>query len=70
MPGNRLIYGSYGNGFAIRVSDEDWLYDTLEKTRQMAQLTAEVTHSPPEEINRAGAKKPEIISKYGFSGDY
>ena len=40
-------YGSYGNGSAMRVSSAGWLFDTLEKTRHMAKLTAEVTHNHP-----------------------
>lgn len=34
-------YGSYGNGSAMRVSCADWLYDTLERTREIARVTAE-----------------------------
>ncbi len=65
-------YGSYGNGSAMRVSSAGWLYDTLEKTEQMAELTARVTHNHPEGIkgavvtagiiflSRNGASKEEI----------
>ena len=48
-------YGSWGNGSAMRVSSAGWLYDTLEKTRQAARLTAEVTHNHPEGIKGAEA---------------
>ena len=48
-------YGSYGNGSAMRVSAAGWLYDTLEETRHMARLTAEVTHNHPEGIKGAEA---------------
>ncbi len=48
-------YGSYGNGSAMRVSAAGWLYGTLELTRRMARLTAEVTHDHPEGIKGAEA---------------
>lgn len=48
-------YGSYGNGSAMRVSSVGWLYDTLERTRHVAKLTAEVTHNHPEGIKGAEA---------------
>ncbi len=46
-------YGSYGNGSAMRVSSAGWLYDTLEQTEHMAELTAQVTHDHPEGIRGA-----------------
>ncbi len=46
-------YGSWGNGSAMRVSSAGWLYDTLEKTEHMAELTAKVTHNHPEGIKGA-----------------
>ena len=46
-------YGSFGNGSAMRVASAGWLYDTLEETRKMAGLTAEVTHNHPEGIKGA-----------------
>ena len=75
-------YGSYGNGSAMRVSAAGWLYGTLEETRHMARLTAEVTHDHPEGIKgaesvasaifmaRTGKSKEEIkdyiISEFGY----
>lgn len=53
-------YGSYGNGSAMRVSAAGWLYDTLEETRHMAKLTAEVTHNHPEGIKGAEATAAAI----------
>ena len=50
---NPAPYGSFGNGSAMRVSSAGWLYDTLEDTRHMARLTAEVTHNHPEGIKGA-----------------
>ena len=46
-------YGSFGNGSAMRVSAVGWLYDTVELTRTVARLTAEVTHNHPEGIKGA-----------------
>ncbi len=48
-------YGSYGNGSAMRVSAAGWLYDSLERTREVARVTAEVTHNHPEGIKGAEA---------------
>ena len=75
-------YGSYGNGSAMRVSAAGWLYDTLEETRRIARLTAEVTHNHPEGIKgaeatasaiflaRTGASKEAIkdyiVSEFGY----
>lgn len=70
-----IPYNSCGNGSAMRVSSVGWLYDSIEKTRAIAKLTAEVTHNHPEGIKgaeatasaiylaRTGAKK-EQIRKY------
>ena len=54
-------YNSYGNGSAMRVSAAGWLYDTLEETRHMARLTAEVTHNHPEGIKGAEATASAIF---------
>ena len=48
-------YGSFGNGSAMRVSSAGWLYESIEETRRMARLTAEVTHDHPEGIKGAEA---------------
>ena len=48
-------YGSFGNGSAMRVSSAGWLFDTLEETRHVAGLTAEVTHNHPEGVKGAQA---------------
>ena len=65
-------YGSWGNGSAMRVSAAGWLYDSMERTREVARATAEVTHNHPEGIKgaectaaviymgRTGASKEEI----------
>ena len=54
-------YGSWGNGSAMRVSSAGWLYDTLERTREVARLTAEVTHNHPEGIKGAEATATAIF---------
>ena len=54
-------YNSYGNGSAMRVSSAGWLFDTLEETRHMARLTAEVTHNHPEGIKGAEATASAIF---------
>jgi len=61
-------YGSYGNGSAMRVSAAGWLLDTLEDTRQIARLTAEVTHNHPEGIKGAEAVSGAIfLARTGHS---
>ena len=72
--GDAEPYGSYGNGSAMRVSAVGWLYNSLERTREVARATAEVTHNHPEGIKgaectaaviylaRTGADKKEIQS--------
>ena len=75
-------YNSLGNGSAMRVSAAGWLYDSLERTREVAKATAEVSHNHPEGIKgaectaavmflaRTGATKDEIkeyvINKFGY----
>ncbi|MCR5012996.1 MAG: ADP-ribosylglycohydrolase family protein [Lachnospiraceae bacterium] len=50
---NPQPYGSWGNGSAMRVSSVGWLFDSLEETRRIARLTAEVTHNHTEGIKGA-----------------
>ncbi len=75
-------YGSYGNGSAMRVSAAGWLYDSLERTREVARATANVSHNHPEGIKgaectaaviylgRTGVSKEEIkdyvIKEFGY----
>lgn len=54
-------YGSYGNGSAMRVSPVGWYYDTMEKTREVARWTAEVTHNHPEGVKGAEAVAAAIF---------
>lgn len=75
-------YGSLGNGSAMRVSAAGLLYDTIERTREVAKATAEVSHNHPEGIKgaectaavmfmgRKGCTKEEIkqyvVSEFGY----
>ena len=65
---NSKPYGSYGNGSAMRVSAAGWLYDSLERTREVARATANVTHNHPEGIKGAEATASAIyMARNGFS---
>ena len=52
---NPQPYGSWGNGSAMRVSSVGWFFDSIERTREVARWTAEVTHNHPEGIKGAEA---------------
>ena len=58
---NPKPYGSYGNGSAMRVASVGWLFDTLEETRHVARLTAEVTHNHHEGVKGAEATSSVIF---------
>ena len=61
-------YNSYGNGSAMRVSAAGWLYESLDETRHMAKLTADVTHNHPEGIKGAEAAACAIfLARTGHS---
>ena len=57
---NPKPYGSYGNGSAMRVSAAGWLYDSMERTREVARATANVTHNHQEGIKGAEATASAI----------
>ena len=57
---NPKPYGSYGNGSAMRVSAAGWHYDSIERTREVARATANVTHNHPEGIKGAEATASAI----------
>ncbi|MCR4648121.1 MAG: ADP-ribosylglycohydrolase family protein [Lachnospiraceae bacterium] len=75
-------YKSFGNGSAMRVSAAGWIYDTVDRTREAAKATAEVSHNHPEGIKgaectaavmflaRTGVSKEEIkeyvIREFGY----
>ena len=75
-------YGSFGNGSAMRVSAAGWIYDTVERTREVAKATAEVSHNHPEGIKgaectaavmflaRTGKSKEEIKEYVSHEFDY
>ncbi|MCR4792363.1 MAG: ADP-ribosylglycohydrolase family protein [Lachnospiraceae bacterium] len=59
-------YGSFGNGSAMRVSAAGWLYDSLERTREVAGATAAVTHDHPEGLK--GAECTAAVIYMGRTG--
>lgn len=64
-------YRSYGNGSAMRVSAAGWLYDSIERTREVARWTAEVTHNHPEGIKGAESVAAVIfLARNGFDKEY
>ena len=54
-------YGSFGNGSAMRVSSVGWFYESLDRTREVARWTAEVTHNHPEGVKGAEAVAAAIF---------
>jgi ADP-ribosyl-[dinitrogen reductase] hydrolase len=59
--GNPQPYNSWGNGSAMRVSAVGWAFDTLEKTLEVAKISAEITHNHPEGIKGAQATAAAIF---------
>ncbi len=75
-------YNSWGNGSAMRVAAAGWLYDTIERTREVARATANVSHNHPEGLKgaectaaviflaRNGSSKEEIkdyvVNEFGY----
>lgn len=60
-------YGSYGNGSGMRVSSVGWLYDTIERTREVARWTADVTHNHPEGIKGAESVAAAIFMARNYA---
>ncbi len=61
-------YGSFGNGSAMRVSSVGWLYNTLDETRRMARLSADVSHNHPEGIKGAeSVAAATFLARFGAS---
>lgn len=52
---NPVPYNSFGNGSAMRVSPAAWMYDDLDRVREVARATAEISHNHPEGIKGAEA---------------
>ena len=79
---NREPYNSFGNGSAMRVSPCAWVMDCgfcartgmTPSARELARLSAEVTHNHPEGIKGAMATTDAIfLCRYyfgGYCGDY
>ena len=57
----RRPYNSWGNGSAMRVSAVGWMFDTLEETERVAELSASITHNHPEGIKGAQATAAAIF---------
>lgn len=55
-------YGSYGNGSAMRVSSVGWLFEILERTREVARWSAEVTHN--HHVESCQETVPEAITAF------
>ena len=61
-------YKSFGNGAAMRVSSIGWLFDSLERTRDVARWSAEVTHNHKEGIKGAESIASAIfLARTGYS---
>ena len=68
---NPKPYNSYGNGSAMRVSSAGWLYDSLQKTEHVAELTASVSHNHAEGIKGAKCTAAVIyLGRKGYSKEY
>lgn len=80
---DRKPYNSYGNGSAMRVSPCGWIMDCgftartgmwPTNAREIAKLSAEVTHNHPEGVKGALATADSIfLARYyfgGYCGDY
>ncbi len=61
-------YNSWGNGSAMRVSSVGWFFESLERTREVARWSAEVTHNHPEGVKGAEATASVIwMARNGYS---
>ena len=58
--GVRVPYNSWGNGSAMRASAVGWMFATLEKTEEVAAISASITHDHPEGIKGAQATAATI----------
>lgn len=61
LDGKRKPYKSFGNGSAMRVSAVGWMFDTLEETERVAEISASITHNHPEGIKGAQATAAAIF---------
>lgn len=64
----RTPYNSYGNGSAMRVGSIGWMFDTLEETERVAEISASITHNHPEGLKGAMATAAAIfLARTGHS---
>lgn len=67
---NPQPYNSFGNGSAMRVSSIGWFFETMERTREVARWSAEVTHNHPEGVKGAESVASAIyLARTGSSKD-
>ncbi|MCR4849585.1 MAG: ADP-ribosylglycohydrolase family protein [Bacteroidales bacterium] len=59
--GIRRPYNSWGNGSAMRVSAVGWMFDSLEETERVAEISASITHNHPEGIKGAQATAAAVF---------
>lgn len=65
---DRKPYNSCGNGSAMRVSSVGWMFDTLQRTLEIAERSASITHNHPEGIKGAQATAQCIfMARHGAS---
>lgn len=68
---NPKPYKSFGNGSAMRVSAAGWLFPTMEMTRLVASVTAQVSHNHPEGIKGAECTAAVIfLARLGKTKEY
>ncbi len=68
--GIRRPYNSWGNGSAMRVSAVGWMFETIEETERVAEISASITHNHPEGIKGAQAVAAAIfMARNGSSKD-
>lgn len=61
-------YNSFGNGSAMRVSAIGWRFDELDRTREVARWSAEISHNHPEGVKGAECVASMIwMARNGFS---
>lgn len=59
--GKRRPYNSWGNGSAMRVSAVGWMFESIEETECVAEISASITHNHPEGIKGAQATAAAIF---------
>ena len=60
-------YNSWGNGSAMRVSPVAWYFEDINVVREVARISAEVTHNHPEGIKGAEAIASAVfMARKGF----